>query len=58
MPTRRSGKGRQAHPKVREESGGPPGGLEGGVRRPTRRSKRGREAHFDVWKGAGGPPGG
>ena len=56
-PTRRSGRGREAHLKVREGSGGPPGGL-GGVgmptRRfgsPTRRSGRGQEAYPKVREG-------
>ena len=54
-PTRRSGNGQEAHPKVqkahlevREGSGGPPGSLEGppgcpgGIGRPTQRNRRGR----------------
>ena len=41
----------------REQSGGPPGGLEG-VGRPTLRIGWGREAHPEVLMGLGGPPGG
>ena len=53
----RSGRVREAHPEVREGSGGPPEGLGGveshtqrsvGVGRPTWRSRRGREAHPEV----------
>ena len=70
-PTRRSGRGREAHPssgmvqeanpEVREGSGGPPGclgvqpGGPGGVERPTQRSERVREAHQLVREGSGGP---
>ena len=43
-PTRRSGRGRETHLKVRERLGGLPGGLKG-VRRSTQRSRWGREAH-------------
>ena len=42
-PTHRSRIGREAHPEVREESGGPPGGP-GGIGRTTRWFERGREA--------------
>ena len=43
----RSGKGMDAHPKGRERSGDPPGGL-GGVGRLTQRSGRSWEAFPEV----------
>ena len=57
MPTRRSGKGREAHLDVREGSGGAPGCLRE-VGRPIWRSERDREDHQDVREGSGDPPGG
>ena len=39
-PSRRCGIGQEAHPEVREWSGGPPGGLRV-VGRPSRRSRSG-----------------
>ena len=66
MLTRRSEIGREAHPEVREESGGPPGGPRGvrrltcrgldRVGRPTRRSEIDRKVHPEVQVVLGGPP--
>ena len=55
--SRRSGSGRDAHPKVREWSRDPPGGP-GVVERPNRSSWIGREALLEIWEWSGGPPGG
>ena len=63
-------RGREAHPKIQEGSGGPPKGP-GVVGRPTQRSRspsqrskrgqetlpeRGREGHPKALAGLGGPP--
>ena len=55
MPTHRSGRGREAHLKIREGSYCPPGGprvvgrttLRSGS--PFQRSRRDPEAHTEVW---------
>ena len=52
-----SEKGREAHPEVREDSVGQPGGI-GEVGRPSRRFGMGREANTEVQVWSGGPPGG
>ena len=61
-PTRRSGRGMEAHPKVQLGSGVPTGGP-GEVGKPTWRHGRIRkdhlnilEAHTEVQVGLGGPP--
>ena len=61
-PTRTSGRGMEAHPKVQAGSGVPPGGL-GEVGKPTWRHGRIQEdhpdileAHTEVQVGLGGPP--
>ena len=44
MPTQRSGRSREAHLKVRKESGVPPRGP-GGIERSTQGFENGWEAH-------------
>ena len=69
-PTQRYVRSLEAHPEVRQRTGGPPGGSGahpevrvgsegppeglGGVGILTRRSGRGREAHPEVREGLGG----
>ena len=56
-PSWRFRSGQEALPKVREWSGGPPGGL-GVVGRPFWRSVGGRKALREVQEWLGGPLGG
>ena len=59
-PTQKSRRGQEAHPKIRERSGAPPGGLEGfgrpirrsGCTWTTRRTWMGREANSEVRDGS------
>ena len=53
MPTRRSGKGQESLPEVRERSEVLLG-CSVGVGRPTVRSGKGRESHLDIREGLGG----
>ena len=55
-PTQSFGSDREAHPEVREGSGGPRIDPQG-VGSPTRRSVSGREAHPEVREGSKGQPG-
>ena len=54
-PTQRSGKGREAYPKVREGLRGQPGGP-GGVKTPTCRSRMGKKSDQEVRERSGVPP--
>ena len=56
-PTQKSGRGLEAHPEVREGSGGSRRSLRGVVR-PTQRPGRGRDTHTEFQEGSGGPSGG
>ena len=49
-PTRRTGRGQVAQPKVQDGSGGPPGGQVG-VQMPPQRSGWGWEAHPKIREG-------
>ena len=59
----KSMRGREAHPEIREGSGGPPVGLQGPqgspawIKRPSRKAGRVRVVLPQDREGSGGPPG-